>query len=343
MATTLWHFGKKNYETREDSQAKEFNRGRTADKPSELPAKGWKDILYRVKSEVKNNQIGLISAAMAYYALLAFVPAITTIVLMYAWISDPGEISNHISKVGKFIPSELQEILRTQLTALSSKAQSTLGLSAITGLLFSLWSSSKVSKAIIVAMNIVHDEKEERGFFKLNLSALGLTFLGALLGVMAIFVVVGLPAFIKFFNLSGALETGVAASSWLVLLTIFSFFLSMIYRYAPDRDEPKWKWVSWGAAISAILWAAASLLFSWYASKFGNFNKTYGSLGAVIVLMMWLYISSYVILLGGEINAEMEHQTKKDTTKGPAKPMGSRNATMADTLGESAKKRVRTA
>lgn len=319
MATTTWH-----------------NRGREADSPREMTAPGWKDTLLRVKSEIKDDKLSLISAAMAYYALFAFVPAITSMILIYAWISDPNQISQQLDQASRFLPGEVQDILKSQLTTLASKPQEALGLGAIGALLFSLWSASKGSKAIMEAMNIIYDEVDKRGFFKLNSVALLLTLIGACLSVLAIGVIVGIPAIASQFNIPSALQVGVTVISWIILLFLFSFFLAVIYRYAPHRNGPKWRWVSWGAAFSAVLWAIVSALFSWYATEFGNFNKTYGSLGAVIVLMTWFYLTSFVILIGGEINAELEHQTKKDTTKGSPRPMGSRGARMADTIGKSA-------
>ncbi len=325
MGSTIW--GK----SKDDS-----DRGRDATRPSQITAKGWKDALYRIKDKVGDNRLSLISAAMSYYAFLAFVPAVTSIVLMYAWISDPAEISQHIATFGAFIPNDFQEILRQQLTSLASKkTEATLGLSAIGALLFSLYSSSKACGAIIVAMNIIHEQKEERGFIKLNLLAIELTFLGVILSVFAIIVVIAIPALFGNFEFGNTIKTVVALVSWIVLLTIFSSYLGIIYRYGPCRNKPKWRWVSWGAVIASIFWALASLLFSLYAAKFGDFNKTYGSLGAIIVLLIWFYISSFVILMGAEINAKLEHQTKKDTTVGPPKPMGEREAYMADTVGES--------
>lgn len=310
-----------------------INRGRQAETPKEIPVVGWKDTLWRVKDEIGKDRISLISAAMAYYALFAFVPAISSIVLIYAWVSDPAEISNHINKVSGFLPSEMQEMLKSQLGALASKASSTLGFGAISTLLLALWSASKGSKAVMEALNIIYKEKKERGFIKENLLALGMTFLAAMLGIIAISVIVGVPAAAKLIGFPDSMEILITASSWLLLLALFSFFLAFAYRFGPNREKAQWKWVSPGAIIAAVLWAIASALFSWYATEFGNFNKTYGSLGAIIVLMTWFYISSFVILIGGEVNAELEHQTKKDTTSGAPKPLGARGATMADTVG----------
>ncbi|MCM2349224.1 MAG: YihY/virulence factor BrkB family protein [Bacteriovoracaceae bacterium] len=310
-------------------------RGREADSPKQIPLKGWKDTLVRVKHGIKDNRISMVSAAMAYYALFSFIPALTSVVLVYAWVSDPSEIAQHLASVSQFMPEELQEILKTQLSTLASSASTSLGIGAIFSLLLSLWAASKISKTVMEAMNIIYDEKDSRGFFKLNGMALALTLLGVLLSIVAIGVIVGIPAVTNLFNFPPLVETAATVGSWLVLLFIFSLFLAVIYRFGPNRNQAKWRWVSWGAFIASVLWAVTSLLFSWYAKEFGNFNKTYGSLAAVIVLMTWFYLSSFVILLGGEINAELEHQTKKDSTKGPAKPMGKRDAVMADTLGRS--------
>lgn len=318
MATATWH-----------------DRGRHAESPKDIPAKGWKDTFLRVKNGIKRDHVSMVSAAMAYYCLFAFVPALTSVVLIYAWISDPSEIYGHIEKASSVIPAELQTMLKSQLGGLASKASSTLGIGAIGSLLVSLWAASKASSALIEALNIIYEQEEKRGFFKSTALALGMTLLGAVLSILAIGVIVGIPAITNFFNFPEAIETAATIGSWVLLLAIFSFYLSFAYRYGPDRDKAKWKWVSSGAVIASVLWVIVSALFSWYAKEFGNYNKTYGSLGAVIVLMMWLYISSFVVLLGGEINAESEHQTKKDTTRGPERPMGRRGARMADTLGES--------
>ncbi len=311
-------------------------RGREAKSPTEIPAAGWKDTLVRVKKDLKADHISMLSGAMAYYCLFAFVPAISAIVLMYAWFSDPAEISHHIAKASQFIPAELQEILKTQLGALASQAETKLGFGAITALLLALWGASKASKAVMEAMNIIYEEEDNRGFFRKNFLALGMTLLAIVMGILAMGVIVLIPAITNMFNFGPAIEIGATAASWLILLALFSVFLSFAYRYGPDRQKAKWKWVSTGAVIAAVLWAIVSALFSWYAKEFGNFNKTYGSLGAMIVLMTWFYLSSFVVLLGGEINAELEHQTKRDSTTGSEKPMGARGAEMADTVGVSA-------
>lgn len=318
MATATWH-----------------HKGRDAESPSEIPSQGLKDVLMRVKHGIKTNHLSLLSAALAYYALFALVPAISSVVLIYAWVSDPAQIAEHLAKASQFIPGEMQEILNTQLGALASQASSSLGIGAIAAVLIALWGASKGSKSIVEALNIIYQEEDRRGFFKSTALALTMTLLGVALAILALGVIVVIPAITNLLNLGPTINSAATIVSWVILLGLFTFFLSFAYRYGPNRKQAKWQWVSWGATIASLLWALVSALFSWYAKEFGNFNKTYGSLGAMIVLMTWFYLSSFVVLLGGQINAELEHQTERDSTKGKEeKPMGKRGANMADTLGD---------
>jgi len=290
----------------------------------------------RVKEEVKHDRISMVSAAMAYYALFAFIPALTSVVLIYAWVSDPSEIAGHIAQAKQILPADIMNTVNEQLQALASKGSSKLGLGAIFSLLLSAWSSSKGTSAVIDALNIIYEEEDKRGFIKRTALAVGLALLGAVLAILAMGVIVLIPAITSFFNFGDTFEILGTAASWVVLLGIFSFYLSVTYKVGPHRQKAKWKWVSAGAIIASVLWAVVSALFSWYAKEFGNFNKTYGSMGAIIVLMTWFYLSSFVILLGAEINAELEHQTKRDSTTGPERPLGTRGAKMADEVGATA-------
>lgn len=308
------------------------NRGRDAQSPQHIPWGGWKDVMKRVKNNISTDRLSMVSAAMAYYALFAFVPSLSAVVLIYAWISDPSEIQEHMKAVSDFIPEEAQALIQKQLSGLATTGA--LGLGAIGALLIALWSASKGSKAIIEAMNVIYDEHEERGFFKLNIFALGMTLLAAVMAIVAMGVIIVIPSFAKYTDFLPFNGIIIQVLGWIILLSLFTFFLAFAYRFGPDRRKAKWKWVTPGAVFSSLLWAMVSALFSWYAQEFGNFNKTYGSLGAIVVLMLWFYISSFVVLLGGEINAEIEHQTKIDSTKEPDRPMGEREAYVADTLGD---------
>lgn len=291
-----------------------WGRGRSAGQPDEIPKTGWKDTLTRVKVDLKKDRMSMVAAAMAYYALFAIVPALSALVMIYAWFSDPAKISIHLNSISQFIPEEMRKFLDLTLSRLSVSAKPNLGLGALVALFISLWSASQGSKALIEALNIIYKEEEKRGFFRYTGLALGLTLLAIVLCILALVVVVGLPTVMQFLNLGTIVETGAGIVSWVLLLGLFSLYLSIAYQYSPCRRKAKWKWVSWGAIIASLLWAITSGLFSWYVKEFADFNKTYGPLGAIIVLMTWFYISSYVVLLGAEINAELEHRTVEAST-----------------------------
>lgn len=281
-------------------------RAREINTSSKLRSKRLISRLIRVKKKIKDDRISLVSAAMAYYALFSIVPAITSLILLYSWISEPSEIALQLSKASNLIPATIQEILKTQLSTLASTAPSSLGMGAMFSFILSLWAASKISTAIIEAMNIIYVQDEDRGFFKLHVLAMALIFFGVLVILIALGVIIGVPILINFFKFPALIKSTIIIGSWVALLGIFSLFLSITYRYGPNNSQSKWKWINWGAILAVILWATTSMLFSWYAKEFGNFNKTYGSLAAIIVLMTWLYLSSFVILLGGEVNAELE-------------------------------------
>jgi len=215
----------------------------------------------------------------------------------------------------------------------ASKESQALGLTFLVGLGVSLWSSNAAMKSLFDTLNIVHDEEEKRGFLKLNAISLGFTIGGVLFVLAALGSILVVPILLQHVGLSNAGDLLLRLGRWPSMYLILTFALAVIYRYGPSRETPKWRWVTWGSAMAALLWLAVSGMFSWYAANFGNFNETYGSLGAVIGFMTWLWISAIVILLGAEIDAEMEHQTARDTTTGAPKPMGVRGARMADTVG----------
>ncbi len=223
-------------------------------------------------------------------------------------------------------------MIRDQLARVASQHGSTLGLTFIVGLAVSLWSANAAMKSIFDTLNIVYSEREKRSFITLNAVSLAFTAAGIAFVVIALGAMVVLPA-LEYLGVSEFAELTVRVARWPVLFAVVSFALAFIYRFGPSREKPQWRWITWGSAFAAVTWLVASILFSWYAQNFGNFNKTYGSLGAVIGFMTWIWLSAIVILLGAELDAEMEHQTARDTTEGAPKPMGARHATMADTVG----------
>lgn len=308
--------------------------GRAADRPGQIPSGGWRDIALRVKNEISSDNLSMIAAGVAFYGLLAIFPAIAAMVSIYGLIADPQTVQQQISQLSGVLPQDAQSIVDDQLSRVSGSAAGALGIGAIAGLLLTLWSANKGTKALIEALNIVYDEQDERGFIKLNLISFALTVGILVFVVVALALVAALPALVGSLGLPEMLTTWARWLRWPVLAIAFVIALAMLYRFAPDRDQPKWRWVSWGAIAATVLWIAGSILFSWYVSNFGSYNETYGSVGAVIILMMWFWLSAYIVLLGAEVNAEMEHQTERDTTRGAARAIGERRAYVADTAGE---------
>ena len=313
----------------------EHGRGRDATTPSEIPARGWKDILIRVYHGLSEDRIIAIAAGVTFYVLLAIFPAIAALISLYGLFADPATISQHIETLAGIVPGGAIDIVREQIDRVTSQGAQTLGWTLVVGLAISLWSANAGMKALFDALNVVYHEKEKRGFFKLNTISLAVTLGSIVFLLIAIATVTILPMVLEYVGLSGASQLLITIGRWPALLVGVSLGIALIYRFGPSRDAPQWQWISWGSAFAAVSWLVASMLFSWYAANFGSYNETYGSLGAAIGFMTWVWISGIVVLLGAKINAEIEHQTSHDTTIGDRKPLGQRGATMADTVGAS--------
>ncbi|WP_442935671.1 YihY/virulence factor BrkB family protein [Nitrobacter sp. NHB1] len=290
------------------------NPGRSATTPSEIPARGWKDILLSVYANMSNHRILALAAGMTYYSLLAIFPALAALVAIYGLFSDPSTIAKHLDQVSGFIPSGAIDVAREQLTRVASKGNQTLGLTFLIGLAVSLWSANAAMKSLFDTLNIVYGEKETRGLVKLNARSLAFTMTAILFALAALGAIVVLPVVLTYVGLSNFADLLVRLARWPAMFVGLALALALIYRFGPDREAPRWRWITWGSAVATILWLVASALFSWYAADFGKFNETYGSLGAVIGFMTWLWISAIVILFGAELDAEMEHETTCDTT-----------------------------
>src|SRR5205823_108182 len=302
----------------------EDGHGRSAETPSDIPARGWKDILWRVYAGISDDRILANAAAVTFYALLALFPAIAALVSIYGFFADPASIEQHLDSISGVLPGGAIDVIRDQLSRLSAQPRGTLGLSFLLGLVISLWSANGGIKALFDALNVVYEEKEKRSFFRLN--AVTLAFTVAMIGflIAALACIVALPVALNY--LPGFVGFVLNIVRWPVMLVLVALALACIYRYGPSRDEPKWRWITWGSALAALAWLGFSAIFSFYAGNFGTFNKTYGSLGAVIGFMMWMWLSVAVILVGAKLNAETEHQTARDTTEGTPEPIGARRA-----------------
>jgi membrane protein len=315
------------------SRAKEQGRGRHAVVPWQIPWTGWKDIFWRVYASVNDNRLLAVAAGVVFYSLLAIFPAIAAFVSLYGLIADASTIDSHLSLAAGIFPAGAVDIIHEQISRLTAKSDARLSLGFITGLAVALWSANAGMKAIIDALNVVYDEKEKRSFVKLNLLSLLFTLIAILSLMIALAAVVIAPMVFSAVGLSSLWSLAIAALQWPLLLVLAAIALAAIYGYGPSRAEARWQWLSVGSGAAAIGWLITSALFSWYIAHFGAYNATYGSLGAAVGMMMWMWISAIVILLGGELNAEIEHQTAKDSTVGSEKPLGERGAVMADTIG----------
>ena len=313
------------------------DHGRHATSPTEIPAKGWKDILLRVYGNIGDHRIFALAAGMTYYSILAIFPALAALVAIYGFFSDPGSIAKHLDDISGFVPGGAIEIAREQLTRVATKGDRTLGLTFVVGLSISLWSANAAMKALFDTLNIVYGEQEKRGFVKLNAISLSFTVAAIAFVLIALGAVVAVPVILNFVWLSSIAEFVIRWARWPVLFVVRSRSRSAcVYRFGPSREASRWKWLTWGSIVATLLWLVASALFSFYAANFGTFNETYGSLGAAIGFMTWLWVSAIVILLGAELNAEMEHQTRATPTTGTPEADGlndSSSRKMADTVG----------
>ena len=307
--------------------------GRTADRPVEIPARGWRDILIRTYRSISEDRVMALAAGVTYYVLLALFPGITALVSIYGIVADPATIGDELARLSSVVPQEAIDIIGGQLHYLASQDSKTLGLAFIAGLLVSLWSANAAISALFDALNVVYGEREKRNYFKRTALALCFTVGLVLFLVVALIGIVVIPALLHFALLGNAGEWIISVLRWPALLLLLVLGLAILYRFGPSRADARWRWLTWGSVAAAILWIIASILFSWYAANFASYNKTYGSLGAIIAFMVWTWLSMTIVLLGGELNAEIEHQTARDSTTGAPKPLGMRGARMADTVG----------
>ncbi len=275
------------------------------------------------------------AAGAAFYELLAIFPGITAFVSIYGLFASSAQIRYHLALLVDIVPADAFDIIGGQIDRIVAKGAGSLSLAVVFSLALSLWSANAGVKALFDALNVIYDEDEKRSFLRLNLISLAFTFCVIVFMVMSLAAVVAVPLVLSRFGLGRLSQFPVTALRWPFLFVIVALGLSALYRFGPSRRPAKWRWVSFGSVVGAIAWLAGSVAFSWYLGNVADFNGTYGSLGAAMGLMMWLWLSAVVVLLGAQLNAEIEHQTARDSTIGePERPLGQRQAVMADTVGE---------
>jgi membrane protein len=306
-----------------------------AQKPTQIPWGGWKQIVKRAWAENKADNMPIIGGGVAFFGFLSIFPGLIALISIYGLVASPETVARQVESLSAQLPDEAAALIGQQLKSIVDNSGGALTVSLVVSILAALWSASGGIGNLITAVNIAYDEVETRNFIKLRATSLALT-LGAIAFVLVAF---GLLAVVP--ALISALPLGVVGTvlaqivRWGLLLAMFAGSLAVIYRVAPDRDAPRLRWVSLGAVVVTVLWAIVSVGFALYVNNFGSYDKTYGAIAGVIVLMLWLYLTCYLVLLGAEINSEAEHQTAHDTTTGEPQPMGTRDAKVADTLPES--------
>jgi membrane protein len=317
-------------------RANEPDRGRRARAPLQIPWRGWKDILLRTYREMLEDRLFLIAAGVAFYSLVALFPAIAAGVSSYALFANAGTIAKHVSTVADLVPTGALDIVTNEITRIAAKSEGKLTLGFFIGLAIALWSANAGMKSIFDALNIIYDEQEKRGLVWLNVESLLFTIGGIAAIGLALALVVVFPLLLAATGLTSFDQPLIGYLRWPLMFVLIILGLAILYRYGPSRRPPKWRWTSVGSVFAALAWLVVSSLFSWYLGNFANYNATYGALGAVVGLMMWMWLSITVVLIGAELNSEIEHQTARDSTVGPEKPLGTRGAVMADTVGAAA-------
>jgi membrane protein len=313
----------------------ETGRGRQATAPERIPARGWRDILWRAWKEFGEDRILGVSAGVAFFAVLALFPGMAAFVSLYGLFADVGEARKQLAELAGVLPADSLTLIGKEMTRIAAGKSASLSVTFVVSFLLSIWSANAGVKALFAGLNVAYEEREKRGFLKLNLISLAFTVLLLVFLALAMAAMVAAPVAIETLRLDPKSRV-LAALRWPILLLIVMGGLSIVYRFGPSREHPRWRWVTAGGLVAALGWLAVSLLFSWYVGSFAHYDVTYGSIGALVGFMTWLWLTATVVLLGAELNAEAEHQTARDTTTGEPLPMGLRGAEMADTLGRAA-------
>lgn len=316
------------------ARAREEGRGREANSPGEIPALGWWDILWRMRSAFTDNRISTTSGGVAFFAVLAVFPAIAAMVSLYGLFADPSTMRSHLSFLAGILPFGVLQVIADQISLVSAQRGETLGTAFAVSLLIAIGSANSGVVALFDALNVVYNEREKRDLLSFYATTFVFTIVGIAFVIIAFVGVVAMPLLLTRLGLESLTELLLSILRWPFLLVAVGVGLAFIYRYGPSRRDARWRWVSLGSVVAALLWIGASMLFSWYVATFDSYNRIYGSLGAGIGFMVWLWISAVIVLLGAQLNAEMEHQTARDSTVGRPKPLGARGAMMADHVGK---------
>lgn len=308
-------------------------RGRHAEVPIDIPRRGWSDIVWRMLRAARRDRITILAASVAFYALLALFPTIAAVISLWGLLFDPLQAGQQLYEISRFMPPDAANLIDQQAQQVVENTESGNGMTALVGLLIAMFIASKAVGVLVIGLNVVYGEQEKRPLLLrgvvlvlLTCGLIGMTLVS--LGFIAI-----VPAVVDSLMIEPPVDRALKWLRWPALLVIMSLLIALLYRYAPYRRSAQWRWLSYGTILATLLWLLGSGGLSLYVRYFSSFSELYGSLGAVIALMMWFWMSAFVVLLGAEVNSEMERQTYTDTTVGEERPLGNREAFAADTLG----------
>lgn len=316
------------------ARAQEPGRGREARHPADIPRRGWHDILVRVFWAIPEDRVLYTAGSVAFFALLAIFPGLATVVSLYGLYADAASMQAHLALLEDLVPDSVLSLVGAEMQRIAAQRSDTLGIAFATGLAIAFWSANSGVAALFDALNVVYREREKRSLLRFYATTFLFTLGGVLFTLAAVSAVVVLPIVLGLFGLATQAGRVLDVVRWPVLLLAIMAALALIYRFGPSRRVARWRWVTWGSVVAALLWIGASMLFSWYVASFDSYNRVYGSLGAGIGFVTWIWISAVIVLVGAELNAEMEHQTARDSTSGRPRPLGARGAVVADTVGE---------
>jgi membrane protein len=314
----------------EHFEAVEPGRGRLARGPARIPLTGWRDILWRTWLEVNADKLPTVAAGVTFYTLLAIFPAVGAFVSLYGLFADVSAVREQLNELAAFVPRDVLKLVGEQMMQLATRQDSGLSAALAVSVLLSLWTANAGMAALFDGLNVAYDETEKRNFLVRRLITYAFTAGMVVFATLVTAVLVAVPIYLRRL---GLIDTWLAPFRWVVLTVLAACAFAVLYRFGPSREQARWRWVIVGAVFAAVAWIVGSLGFSWYVNHVAHYDVTYGSLGAAVGFMMWIWFSVMVVLIGAELNAEVEHQTALDSTTGPPLPMGVRGAVMADTVG----------
>ena len=314
--------------------------GNEAAVPIDIPALGWWQILKRTFHAMDEQNLSLLSAGVAFYFLVALFPLLTAFLSLYGLLGDPATLSEKLFSLGAWVPTQALELVRDQLDEVMSSRDGALGAGVVFGFIVGLWGAAKGSEALVRALNVTYREHSRKNMLVQRLIGMAVTLSMIAFMLVAVLTVAGLSFALDLIYLPAKVETVISYARWPLLWLLALTALAALYRFSPSREKPQWRWLNWGAMTATGMWLIGSLLFSLYVSNVGSYNDAYGTLGAVMVLMLWFWLTVFSILLGGQLNSELEYQTRRDTTAGKPLPLGERGAYVADHhIGDSQKER----